>query len=548
MQLECGLDTLFTIPSMLTTLSLRIRLIATMAVLGLIILSTGLLGIYGMRFAGAALSENYANQLAVISLGEAKNSLSRARFVLDRAVLHPDAADLEKTLKRMDGFIADSDKFWAEYMAQPHDAEEEPLAKKLDASRKAYVENGIQALVQAIKAHDTEAIEALFMKQLTARFTEFNEAAVKLDEYQTASSKAGFESSQQLAARLLKLAIAAVVLGAILIVASTVSLLRAILRPLEQALGHFEAMAKGDLSTPVEIDRQDEMGKLMQGLADMQRQLAGTVRSVRDSSSQIAAASSEIASGNLNLSSRTEQQAASLEETASSLEELTSTVRHNADNARQANQLAVSASEVAVRGGQLVSQVVDTMGTINDSSKRIVDIISVIDGIAFQTNILALNAAVEAARAGEQGRGFAVVAGEVRNLAQRSAAAAKEIKELITASVANVGAGAELVDKAGATMHEIVASVARVTDIMAEIMAAGEEQSSGIEQINLAIVQMDQATQQNAALVEEAAAAAGALQDQAHSLANLAGSFRLDHGVDQRREPRIGAPAPRLPA
>jgi methyl-accepting chemotaxis protein-1 (serine sensor receptor) len=515
---------------MFSTLSLRIRLIATMAMLGLLIVAIGLLGIYGMRAADTALAANYDNQLTAMSLGSAKNSLSRARFVLDRAVLHPDAPDLEKTLKRMDDFIAESDKAWTAYLAEPQDPEEAPLAKALDASRKAYIDDGIRALVQAIRANDAAAIDTLFMKQLTAKFTEYNNAAVKLDEYQTTASKAAYEDSQRLGARVLKLAIAAVVLGAILILASSVSLLRAILRPLEQALGHFEAMAKGDLATPVVEGRRDEMGKLLQGLANMQRQLSGTVRSVRDSSVQIASASGEIASGNLSLSSRTEQQAASLEETASSLEELTSTVRHNADNARQANQLAVSASEVAVRGGQLVSQVVETMGTIDSSSKRIVDIIGVIDGIAFQTNILALNAAVEAARAGEQGRGFAVVAGEVRNLAQRSAAAAREIKELITASVANVDAGAQLVDKAGATMEEIVTSVARVTDIMAEIMAAGEEQSSGIEQINLAIVQMDQATQQNAALVEEAAAAAGAMQEQAETLASLAGSFRLDQG------------------
>jgi methyl-accepting chemotaxis protein len=344
-----------------------------------------------------------------------------------------------------------------------------------------------------------------------------------------------------------------VVLGVALILVSSIALMRAILRPLNHAQRCFNAVAKGDLSTPIRVEREDEMGKLLQGLADMQRQLAGTVRSVRDSSASIASATSEIASGNLNLSSRTEEQAGSLEETASSIEQLTATVRHNADNARQANQLAISASEVAARGGRIVSEVVQTMGSINDSSKRIVDIIAVIDGIAFQTNILALNAAVEAARAGEQGRGFAVVAGEVRNLAHRSAAAAKEIKELITASSATVDAGAALVDRAGATMSEVVSSVARVTDIMAEIMAASEEQSAGIQQINGAIVQMDQATQQNAALVEEAAAAADSLQDQARALAQLVDSFRLDgreaqagagrasHGLGQRRAPALAA-------
>jgi methyl-accepting chemotaxis protein-1 (serine sensor receptor) len=513
---------------MTTKLTLRIRLIATMALLGLIIVATGLIGINGMRATQRSLEQVYSSQLlSSISLNNSKNWLARARFVLDRAVLHPDAPDVAKTITRMQGFMADSEKTWQQYQAMPRSDEEAALVKTLAEQRKAYVDT-IEAVTRAVQAQDAAALETLFMKKLTATFGDYNTASTKLDDYQIAAAKTAFEGSVSMGERQMQLAIGAVVLGALLIIASSVSLLRAIMRPLDQALVHFNAMAKGDLSTPVTIDRGDEMGKLLQGLADMQRHLATTVRSVRNSSASIASASSEIAAGNLNLSNRTEQQAGGLEETASALEELTSTVRHNADNARQANQLAVSASEVAVRGGQLVSQVVQTMGSINDSSKRIVDIISVIDGIAFQTNILALNAAVEAARAGEQGRGFAVVAGEVRNLAHRSAAAAKEIKELITASVANVDAGAGLVDQAGNTMDEIVASVARVTDIMTEIMAAGAEQSSGIEQINKAVVQADQATQQNAALVEEAAAATASLQDQAHALAELVGTFRLD--------------------
>jgi methyl-accepting chemotaxis protein-1 (serine sensor receptor) len=499
-----------------------------MALLGLIIVATGLLGIYGMRKSSAALEDAYSNQLSsAVTLSEAKNQLARARFVLDRLVVHPDAPDFAKTQERMNGFLAGADKAWATYMTLPRDAEEDGLAQAVATRRTAYKE-GLQALAEAARTRDAERIETLFMKNLTAQFGAYNDAAVKLDEYQVRSAKLNYEDSQQLSDRVLKIATSAIVLGALLIVVSSVSLLRAIMRPLDQAIGHFDAMARGDLSTTVTIDRRDEMGKLLHGLADMQGKLAGTVRSVRDSSTSIATASSEIAAGNLNLSQRTEEQAGSLEETASSLEELTSTVRNNADNARQANQLALNASEVAVRGGQIVSQVVETMGSINTSSKQIVDIISVIDGIAFQTNILALNAAVEAARAGEQGRGFAVVAGEVRNLAQRSAAAAKEIKELITASVANVDAGAELVDKAGTTMDDIVTSVARVTDIMSEIMAAGEEQSQGIEQINQAIVTMDQVTQQNAALVEEAAAAADSLQDQAQTLSQLVATFRVD--------------------
>jgi methyl-accepting chemotaxis protein len=265
----------------------------------------------------------------------------------------------------------------------------------------------------------------------------------------------------------------------------------------------------------------------------MNDSLAKVVGEVRQGTDTMATASSQIASGNQDLSSRTEQQASSLQETAASMEELTSTVKQNADNARQANQLAVSASEVAVRGGSVVSQVVDTMSAINTSSRKIVDIIAVIDGIAFQTNILALNAAVEAARAGEQGRGFAVVASEVRSLAQRSAAAAKEIKGLIDDSVGKVAAGSHQVAEAGQTMEEIVASVKRVTDIMGEIMSASHEQTQGIEQINQAISQMDQVTQQNAALVEEAAAAAGSLQEQAGSLSQVVSVFQLDvsHGA-----------------
>jgi len=287
-----------------------------------------------------------------------------------------------------------------------------------------------------------------------------------------------------------------------------------------------ERIAAGDLSVPIRLAEKDTHS-LMHAMYEMQKGLADIVGMVRSGTDTIATASRQIASGNMDLSSRTEAQAGSLEETASSMEELTSTVKQNADSARQANILALSASDVAVKGGSVVSEVVQTMGSINTSSRKIVDIIGVIDGIAFQTNILALNAAVEAARAGEQGRGFAVVATEVRNLAQRSAEAAREIKHLIDDSVAKVGIGAKLVDQAGVTMDEIVVSIKRVTGIMSEIMLASQEQTAGIEQINEAIVQMDDVTQQNAALVEEAAAAATALQNQADDLSQLVSTFQL---------------------
>ncbi|CAG0123421.1 Methyl-accepting chemotaxis protein II [Rhodocyclaceae bacterium] len=288
------------------------------------------------------------------------------------------------------------------------------------------------------------------------------------------------------------------------------------------------ALAKGDLTQTITKEYPGIFGEVKDGINNTVDNLKKLVYEIKESVDSIGTASKEIASGNTDLSQRTEEQASSLEETAASMEELTATVKQNAENAKQANQLASGASDIAIKGGEVVGQVVDTMSSINDSSKKIVDIISVIDGIAFQTNILALNAAVEAARAGEQGRGFAVVASEVRNLAQRSAAAAKEIKTLIGDSVDKVKVGTDLVDKAGKTMDEVVSSVKRVTDIMAEISAASIEQSSGIEQINQAVTQMDDVTQQNAALVEEAAAAAESLEEQAQNLSQSVSVFRLD--------------------
>ncbi len=320
---------------------------------------------------------------------------------------------------------------------------------------------------------------------------------------------------------------------------------RSITRPINRALDIANTVAAGDLTSRIDIDSTDETGRLLQALKTMNDNLAHTVGTVRAGTDTIATAAAEVASGNHDLSSRTEQQASSLEETASSMEELTSTVKQNADNARQANVLANAASSVALRGGEVIGQVTGTMDEINASATKIADIISVIDGIAFQTNILALNAAVEAARAGEQGRGFAVVASEVRNLAQRSASAAREIKELINASTEKVSSGSRLVTQAGATMQEIVQSVQRVTDIMAEISSASTEQTAGIEQINQAIVEMDSVTQQNAALVEQAAAASESMQDQAAMLAQAVAVFRIgnEHAATPAASVKRAAPA-----
>ncbi|MDC6168545.1 methyl-accepting chemotaxis protein [Paucibacter sp. XJ19-41] len=341
------------------------------------------------------------------------------------------------------------------------------------------------------------------------------------------------------------LLIVSLIAGGLAIVMA-LTLIRAITRPLAQAVSAADRVAGGDLSQPIRFEGKDETARLLEAMQRMQHSLAGTVASVREGAESVSTASAQIAQGNADLSARTEEQASSLEQTSATMEELSATVRQNADSAQQANQLAQSASEVARSGGQVVGEVVTTMRGIEDSSKRISDIISTIDGIAFQTNILALNAAVEAARAGEQGRGFAVVASEVRSLAQRSADAAKEIKSLINDSVERVQSGTQLVDRAGQTMQDIVNSVQRVADIVGEISSASVEQSAGIAQVGEAVTQLDRATQQNAALVEESAAASESLKHQAVRLLESVASFKLD-GHQARARP-VAAPAPKAPA
>jgi len=376
--------------------------------------------------------------------------------------------------------------------------------------------------------------------KLIAALQEFNAFEQALNEQSAVEAAQSYQNANRLSLALVALAALIGVAAATII---TVSLVRKLGGEPDYAAQVAQRIADGDLATPVIVPAGDTTS-MMASMRSMQERLATIVSDVRSGTETIAAASAQVAAGNQDLSARTEEQASSLEETASSMEELTSTVKQNADNARQANGLAASASEVASKGGAVIGQVVDTMSEINASATKIVDIISVIDGIAFQTNILALNAAVEAARAGEQGRGFAVVASEVRILAQRSASAAKEIKSLIGDSVSKVDTGSRLVNEAGLTMSSIVDSVKRVTDIMQEISSASQEQTSGIEQINEAITQMDQVTQQNAALVEEAAAASESMQVQAAKLANIVSVFKVNPASGQDASASAPTPVP----
>ncbi|MEG3000976.1 MAG: methyl-accepting chemotaxis protein [Comamonas sp.] len=454
-----------------------------------------------------------------------------------------DMADYEKLISQFWEELQGNLKSYAQYTQT---AQEKDLLSQVETDARSYDALTQQILVRSRALKTEEAVAILnsdsrkLSRQITAKLDELLKYNGQSINAATAAGNAVFASSQIWLRSL-------IVLCCVLGLGLAVLIARSIAKPLQKAVELAQAVAGGRLDMHIEAKGQDEVAALTHALGEMNDSLRNIVGRVRQGTDSIATASSQIASGNHDLSARTEEQASSLEETAASMEELTATVKQNASNAQQANQLAAAASQVAQRGGATVSQVVDTMDAINTSSRKIVDIIAVIDAIAFQTNILALNAAVEAARAGEQGRGFAVVAGEVRTLAQRSATAAKEIKQLIDDSVDKVAAGSQQVAQAGKTMEEIVGSVRRVTDIMAEISAASHEQTSGIEQINTAVSQMDQVTQQNAALVEESAAAAASLQNQAATLADIVSVFQLG-ASSARPAPASAAVVPRQPA
>jgi methyl-accepting chemotaxis protein len=512
----------------INNIKISVRLGFGFGILMLVLIAQGFIGVYRMAEVEQSL-DNIVNDsnLKIKAISEMRQDVMVGAIATRNIALMTDedkiGAEIDHIADARDDYKMNMDNLAGKVAAEDGKA----ILAKIESARAVSVPLADKAVAQARGGKQADAVAVLLTEVLPNQ----NKWLGALDEMVRWQDKradeiaVGAEDSYKKARLLTILAVAATVLVGC-IFAWLVS--RSIIRPLGQAVAIARRVADGDLSAHIDVQSTNETGKLMLALKDMNDHLARTVGRVRSGADTIATASSQIAAGNLDLSSRTEQQASALEETASSMEELTSTVKQNSDNARQAGQLAQSASDVAVKGGAEVAQVVDTMGSINASSKKIVDIIGVIDGIAFQTNILALNAAVEAARAGEQGRGFAVVATEVRNLAQRAASAAKEIKSLIDDSVDKVNIGAKLVDQAGATMQEIVGSIRRVTDIMGEITAASREQTEGIEQVNQAIIQMDETTQQNAALVEEAAAAAASLQDQAGNLVELVSVFKID--------------------
>ena len=532
---------------MFNNLTVKTRLLAGFLLVAMLGAAVAGIGIVNMSKMNAQAEQAYANDLLGISSSkEANINLIYIARGTRNVMLSTTSEDKQKFA----GMVETARKALHERVevARPlfRSADAKVLFADLDKGLAEY-EAGVQELLKMTGGETPEEKAATIAyafgplaKLATYVDDKLTEIGVNKEKTAAAAAVEAANVYQQTRLLMLVLVVASVLGGIGLGLWITNSLTRQLGGEPDYAVQAAGAIASGDLSSSIQT-RNGDQRSLLFAMEAMRQSLVKIVGQVRSGTDTIATASNQIAAGNLDLSSRTEEQASSLEETASSMEELTSTVKQNADNARQANQLAVSASEVAVKGGTVVAQVVDTMASINESSKKIVDIIGVIDGIAFQTNILALNAAVEAARAGEQGRGFAVVAAEVRNLAQRSAAAAKEIKTLINHSVEKVDAGGKLVDQAGVTMADIVQSITRVTDIMSEIASASMEQTMGIEQINSAISQMDEVTQQNAALVEEAAAAAGSLQEQAATLADVVSIFK----VGQQAAAHATASAPR---
>ncbi|MEC9641811.1 methyl-accepting chemotaxis protein [Escherichia marmotae] len=523
----------------------RIRIVTSvllvLAIFGLLQLTSG-----GLFFNTLKKDKEYFSVLQTIrqqqstlnsswvELLQTRNTLNRAgiRYMMDQNNIGS-GSTVAELMQSATLSLKQAEKNWADYEALPRNSRQSTAAATEIKRNYDIYHNALVELIQLLSAgkinaffdQPTQGYQDGFEKQYMA-YMQQND---RLYDIAVTDNNASYNQAMWVLACVLIVVLA-------VIFAVWFGIKTSLVAPMNRLIDSIRHIAGGDLVKSIEVDGSNEVGQLAESLRHMQSELVRTVGDVRNGANAIYSGASEIATGNNDLSSRTEQQAASLEETAASMEQLTATVKQNAENARQASHLALSASETAQRGGNVVDSVVQTMRDISTSSQKIADIISVIDGIAFQTNILALNAAVEAARAGEQGRGFAVVAGEVRNLAQRSAQAAREIKTLIEDSVGKVDVGSTLVESAGETMAEIVSAVTRVTDIMGEIASASDEQSRGIDQVGLAVVEMDRVTQQNAALVEESAAAAAALEEQASRLTEAVAVFRIQQEQKRQRE------------
>ncbi|SDK93884.1 methyl-accepting chemotaxis sensory transducer with TarH sensor [Modicisalibacter muralis] len=535
---------------LLSNLSINTLLTTVVVLFGVFILVVA-----GLGHATKLMSEDSIGTLNQINV-EQVSEIARAESLLLKiqlslrdqanAAMFGGGDEVQVALAQAGDMLARAEERFAAFQAVPKTEQGRAYTEPLTAAFSDVLAK-VQAQLQALKEGNAGGFQAL-KGETQASTAVLNEAMTAFIRYAEERGEA-LMADYRVTASMAEMVILAVVAASLLmLLALRMGLVAMVVRPLNKAVESLERIAQADLSQEIKVLTGNEIGKLFAAMRDMQQGLSKTVGTVRDSSGSIHIGTREIASGNADLSSRTEQQAASIEETAASMEQLTATVKQNADNARQASTLANDASSTAGRGGEVVDQVISTMHGISGSSKKIADITGVIDSIAFQTNILALNASVEAARAGEQGRGFAVVAGEVRNLASRSASAAKEIKSLIDSSVAQVQQGSTLVEEAGSTMREVVSAVRRVTDIMDEISAASQEQSDGIEQVNTAITQMDEVTQQNAALVQQAAAAAASLEEQASRLEQAVAVFRLSGRANDAAGAEPALPRPSQPA
>ena len=511
----------------LNDMKISTRLILGFSMLGLLIAVMGGLSLLKVNVMSEMFTQVISQRIPkIVAINDIKGDVHLIAGAMSNMALMSEAAEVKKEAGRIEAARTRIDarltKLTEQFTAAEGKAE---LAKVSDARGKYRgIQNKFMELAAAGKSAESEALLLGDMRPAQQAYFDALDALAYYEDLQLDQST---DATQNAAASMKWTIWVTIAISLVVGVTMSLWIIHSIIRPINKAVDISRAVAAGDLSLQFDANGKNETAQLLFALKEMQVSLAKVVHNVRQGSESVSTASAEIAQGNNDLSARTESQASALEQTAASMEELSSTVKQNADSARQANQLAVSASAVAVKGGDVVGQVVETMKGINDASRKISDIISVIDGIAFQTNILALNAAVEAARAGEQGRGFAVVASEVRSLAGRSAEAAKEIKSLINASVQRVEQGTAQVDQAGATMTEVVSSIKRVTDLMGEISAASSEQSAGVAQVGEAVTQMDQATQQNAALVEEMAAAASSLKSQAQELVQVVSVFKL---------------------